>query len=81
MNAVTKIECLGEYRVRAISSDGMNGAYDFPECRKEGPDGRTAARPRIFRAGISGVWRDDLAERIRYVPGLAASRDRGERRF
>jgi hypothetical protein len=50
MNKVTQIECLGEYRVRAIFSDGMIGEYDFAEVvGRSGPMVEPLRDPGYFR--------------------------------
>jgi Protein of unknown function (DUF2442) len=50
MNKVTQIECLGEYRVRAIFKDGMVGEYDFAEViGRRGPMVEPLRDPEYFR--------------------------------
>jgi hypothetical protein len=80
MIKVTKIKHLGGYRLHATFSDGTAGERDFSALVTEtGPMVEPLRDPAYF-ARVPGRWRADLAEWIRYVPGLAAPGDRGDGR-
>jgi Protein of unknown function (DUF2442) len=68
MVEITKLKYLGGYRLHVTFSDGVAGEHDFSAVvAQDGPMGEPLRDPAYFAQLFSGVWRADLAERVRYV--------------
>jgi hypothetical protein len=79
MIKVTKIKCLGGYRLHTMFSDGAAGEHDFSALVAQGgPMGEPLRDPAYFVRVFLEEWRADLAEWIRYVPRLTAPGDRDD---
>ncbi len=78
MIEVTKIKCLGGYRLHVTFSDGTAGDHDFSALvAGAGPMGEPLRDPAYFARVFLADGAADLAQWVRPLPGPAAPRNGG----